>query len=108
MGVITRNLRRLGMSEATATAMATGAATAAAGALVGQAMMPEIGTSDYSSETVAAYDPVDEDLAEVAIGQEESTTSRKKKSQRGRTTPSISEPTAPAAPTTATSTGLQI
>lgn len=108
MGVITRNLRRLGMSEATATAMATGAATAAAGALVGQAMMPSIESNEYTSETATQYEAADHETTEIAIGQETSTTSRKKKSQRGRTTPSISDPAAPAAPTTATSTGLQI
>lgn len=107
MGAITRNLRRLFTSDAAAAA-ATGAATAAAGALAANAMMPTIESNDYTSETATQYEDADPEQTEIAIGQEESTTSRKKKSQRGRTTPSIPESAAPATPVTATSTGLQI
>lgn len=107
MGVISRNLRRFAATDAAA-AMATGAATAAAGALVGQAMMPTIESKEYTTETAQQYEAADPELTDVAIGQEESTTSRKKKSQRGRTMPAVADPAAPAAPTTATSTGLQI
>lgn len=107
MGAITRNLRRWAATD-TAAAMATGAATAAAGALVGQAMMPSIEQQDYTTETAAQYEAADPATTEVAIGQEESTTSRKKKSQRGRTMPAVADPAAPTTPTAATSTGLQI
>lgn len=107
MGVLTRNLGRLFTSEA-ATAAAAGAATAAAGALAANAMMPTIESKDYTTETAAQYEAADPEQTEIAIGQETSTTSRKKKSQRGRTMPSVADPSAPATPTTATSTGLQI
>lgn len=111
MGAITRNLRRLGLSAdaaSTTAALMGGAGMAAAGSAVANAMMPTIESNDYTSETAAQYEAADPDQTEIAIGQETSTTSRKKKSQRGRTTPSIPDATAPATPVAATSTGLQI
>lgn len=100
-------LESLFTSEAAAAA-ATGAATAAAGAMVANAMMPSIESPDYTTETAVQYEAADPETTEVAIGQETSTTKRKKQSKRGRTTPSIPEPAAPTTPVAATSTGLQI
>lgn len=105
-------LASMGMSAeaaASTAALATGVATAATGSAVARAMMPEIDSGGgYSSETATQYEDADPATTEVAIGQETSTTSRKKKSKRGRTTPSIDAPAESAAPVTATSTGLQI
>lgn len=91
-----------------ATAALTATAAAGAGALVSQSLMPTIEQPDTTSSTATQYEAADVEETDISIGQEESTTSRKKKSNRGRTTPS--QPTTPSTPsaTQATSTGLYI
>lgn len=108
MGVLTRNARR-------AAAVAGEAALAAApyalpvigGAAVANSVAPEPDDSAMSSTTAGQYEAADEATTDIAIGQETSTTSRKKKSNRGRTQPSIPASTTPAG-ATATSTGIVI
>lgn len=111
MGAISRNLRRLGAAAVdSAGAAATAGLTAAAGSAVAQSMMPEIDMSNTTTTTSPGqYEAQDAETTDVEIGQETSTTERKKKSNRGRTQSSSSMPSIPtsAAPA-ATSTGLQI
>lgn len=72
-------------------------------------MRPEFEQPTTSTtETAQQYEPADEDLAEVEIGQETSTTARKKQSQRGRTEAAPDIPTTPVQGATVTSTGLTI
>lgn len=94
-------------ADAAIASMAVGATTAAAGALTANALTPSIDNTSTTS-TAPQYEPQDTAETDIAIGQTESTTSRKKKSSRGRTAPST--PTQTAAPTApqATSTGLHI